>query len=68
MRPRASARPSLDREVLELLHDEPDNLAVADAIAATQVRRSRALPAFGGAAVAAAVIVSVLLCGCRISA
>jgi hypothetical protein len=35
----------LDREVLELLRDDPELLAIADAIAATQRRRDERTPA-----------------------
>jgi hypothetical protein len=35
----------LDREVLELLGDDPELLAIADAIAATQHRRGERTPA-----------------------
>jgi hypothetical protein len=48
---------AIDREVVELLHDRPDLLAVADAVATTQERRR--LPRFvlaPAAAVAAAVV------------
>jgi hypothetical protein len=55
MRPRAR----LDDEVIELLADEPELLAIADAMAETQPRRRRVRPlgiAAGVALVAAAVI------------
>jgi hypothetical protein len=52
---RARRRPLDDREVLELLRDEPELLAVADAVSAT--RRRRANPAVLGVLVVAFVAV-----------
>jgi hypothetical protein len=53
------ARTRLDDEVLELLGDDPDLLAIADAVAETQTRRRRVRPA-GLAAVVALAGIAVL--------
>jgi hypothetical protein len=52
---------ALDREVLELLHERPDLLAVADAVAATQERRRRPRAALAPAVAVAAAVVLFLV-------
>lgn len=60
---RERRRPYDDPEVLELLRDEPELLAIVDAIAATQVQRRRRVPQrlLLVAAVAGVVLVSIAL-------
>ena len=54
-------RTRLDDEVLELLADDPELLAIADAVSETQTRRRRVRPArLAGAAVLAGVAAVVL--------
>lgn len=50
-----------DREVLELLLDRPDLLAIADAVRATQATGRRRLPAMRLALVAAAAVVAAVV-------
>lgn len=50
----------LDREAVEVLADEPELLALADALAATKPRRRRRLPVVAAGAVAAGVALTFL--------
>jgi hypothetical protein len=52
--------PAADRELVELLSDRPDLLAVADAIAATQTPPRRALPRRGALAAVAVAAIALL--------
>lgn len=62
--------PALDVEVVELFQDEPQLLAIADAVAATQRRRSRRslrLPSLAAAVAAVAILALFLVIGDRSS-
>jgi len=50
----------LDHEAVDVLADEPELLAIADALVATRPRRARRLPYVAAAAVAAAVALTLL--------
>jgi hypothetical protein len=61
---RERRRPIQDPEILELFQDEPELLAVVDAIAATQAPRRRAVPRrllLAAAAIGVAALIFVLL-------
>lgn len=61
---RERRRPIQDPEILELFQDEPELLAVVDAIAATQAPRRRAVPRrllLAAAAIGVAALILVLL-------
>jgi hypothetical protein len=50
-----------DQEVLDLFADEPELLAVVDAVAATQPRRERHAPLVAGAVVAAVALAALVI-------